>query len=63
MCLRDHGMTAGRDVAVVGYNDIAIARDLPIPLTSVHAPLRRMGGTAAQLLVDLVEGLEPPPAG
>ena len=58
-CLRDHGMTAGRDVAVVGYNDIAIARDLPIALTSVHAPLRSMGETAAQLLVDLVDGVAP----
>lgn len=58
-CLRDHGLQVGRDVALVGYNDIAIARDLPIPLSSVHAPLRKMGETAAALLVDLVEGGNP----
>lgn len=58
-CLRDHGLQVGRDVAVVGYNDIAIGKDLPIPLSSVHAPLRKMGETAAALLVDLVEGADP----
>lgn len=54
--LRDHGLTAGRDIAVVGYNDIAIAQDLPVPLTSVHAPLRAMGETAARSLIDMLEG-------
>lgn len=58
-CLRDHGLTVGRDVAVVGYNDIAIAKDLPIPLSSVHAPLRSMGEAAARLLVELVDGGDP----
>lgn len=58
-CLRDHGLTAGRDVAVVGYNDIAIAEDLPIPLSSVRAPLRRMGEAAADMLVQLVQGGAP----
>lgn len=58
-CLRDHGLTVGRDVAVVGYNDIAISKDLPIPLTSVRAPLRSMGEVAARQLVDLVDGETP----
>lgn len=54
--LRDHGLTVGRDVALVGYNDIAIAKDLPVPLSSVRTPLREMGETAARLLIDMLEG-------
>ncbi|WP_412517208.1 LacI family transcriptional regulator [Actinomadura madurae] len=54
--LRDHGLTVGRDLALVGYNDIAIARDLPISLSSVRTPLREMGETAARLLVAKLEG-------
>ncbi|MES9539547.1 MULTISPECIES: LacI family DNA-binding transcriptional regulator [unclassified Actinomadura] len=54
--LRDHGLTVGRDLALVGYNDIAIARDLPIPLSSVHTPLREMGEMAARSLIAMLEG-------
>ncbi|NIK58512.1 LacI family DNA-binding transcriptional regulator [Kribbella shirazensis] len=54
--LRDEGLQVGRDVALVGYNDIAMARDLPVPLTSVHAPLVEMGEQAATLLIDLIDG-------
>lgn len=50
--LRDLGYTAGRDIAVVGFNDISIAADLPIPLTSVRSPLEEMGRQAAQLILD-----------
>ena len=53
--LRDLGYTAGRDVAVVGFNDISIAADLPIPLTSVRSPLREMGKTAAELILDRLQ--------
>lgn len=60
-CLRDHGLTTGSDVAIVGYNDIAISKDLPIPLSSVRAPLRDMGERAADLLVELIDGGLPGP--
>ena len=44
--LRERGLRPGEDVAVVGYNDIPIAADLPVPLTSVHAPMFEMGSEA-----------------
>ncbi len=49
--LRDLGIEVGRDVAVVGFNDINIAADLPTPLTSVRSPLTEMGAAAAGLLL------------
>ncbi len=49
--LRDLGIRVGHDVAVVGFNDIGIAADLPTPLTSVRSPLEQMGREAAQRLL------------
>ncbi|WP_037065948.1 LacI family DNA-binding transcriptional regulator [Pseudonocardia acaciae] len=54
--LRDHGLTPGTDVAVVGFNDIQVSADLPIPLTTVRNPVRDIGATAARLIADRVEG-------
>ncbi|MEU5282308.1 LacI family DNA-binding transcriptional regulator [Streptomyces asoensis] len=54
--IRDRGLTVGKDVAVVGFNDTDMARDLPIPLTSVDTQPRRMGGAAAQLLLEKLAG-------
>lgn len=47
--LRDCGLTGGRDVAVVGFNDISIAADLPTPLSTVRSLLHEMGRQAAGL--------------
>jgi len=54
--LRDHGLTPGKDVAVVGFNDISVSADLPIPLSTVRNPMRTMGEVAGQMIVDHLEG-------
>lgn len=53
---RDRGLRSGEDLAVVGYNDISTARELPVPLTTVRNPLTVMGRTAAQLLFAILAG-------
>lgn len=53
--LLDLGFQVGRDVAVVGFNDITIAADLPTPLTSVRSPLKEMGRQAADLLLQRLQ--------
>ncbi len=54
--LRDRGLRPGHDVAVVGFNDVDIAAELPVPLTSLRSPLRTMGARAATTLIARVEG-------
>lgn len=50
--LRRHGGTAlATSVDVVGYDDIEVARELAIPLTSVRQPAYEMGRRAAELLL------------
>lgn len=63
--IRDFGLTIGQDVAVVGFNDISLTADLPVPLTSVRSPMSEMGARAARLLIerlDVTEHAFPPGA-
>lgn len=39
-------------VDIVGYDDIEVARELAVPLTSVRQPAYEMGARAAELLLD-----------
>ncbi len=54
--LRDLECKIGTDVAVVGFNDISIARDLPVLLSTVRSALHQMGAEAARLLVARLRG-------
>jgi LacI family transcriptional regulator len=54
--MRDRGLEAPRDVAVVGFNDLDVASELPIPLSSVHSPLFDMGALSMQVLLSLLRG-------
>lgn len=44
------GLTPGRDLSLVGYNDIPLARRLPVPLTSVAVPFDQIATTALDIL-------------
>jgi LacI family transcriptional regulator len=47
----------GRDLALVGYNDIPLSSRLPTPLSSVRVPLDQIAGNAIDLIVN--PGKEP----
>jgi LacI family transcriptional regulator len=57
--LRDAGLLVGEDVAVVGFNDVPLAAELPLPLSSVATPMLEMGQTAAELLLEVLTGGKP----
>jgi len=46
------GLRVPTDLAIVGYDDIDFAAAAAVPLTSVRQPRRRLGHTAAELLLD-----------
>ena len=46
----DAGLSVPKDVAVIGYDDMAFASARPVALTTVHQPLQAMGATAIALL-------------
>jgi DNA-binding LacI/PurR family transcriptional regulator len=55
----DAGLTVGRDLAVVGFDDAPVAGYLRPSLTSLRQPIREVGDTAVKMLVDLAQGGEP----
>lgn len=55
---RHLGFDLPRDLAVIGYNDSALAALLPIPLSSVRLPLEEMGRSAVALLLAILNGDE-----
>ncbi len=59
--IREFGKVPGRDVAVVGYNDVPLSSYLPVPLTSVSSPMFQMGQEGMTMLFDLMAGREAEP--
>jgi DNA-binding LacI/PurR family transcriptional regulator len=59
--LRERGRRVPDDVAVVGFDDLEIATRTDPPLTTVHQPVRALGGEMARMLTALLAGQEPHP--
>jgi len=49
--LQAHGVAVPRDVSVVGYDDIPVARYLSPALTTIRQPMGAVGARAVQILV------------
>lgn len=52
----EHGLRVGRDIALVGYNDIPQVAYLETSLTSVRTDIPLMGRTAAEQLIRIADG-------
>ena len=50
------GLTPGKDVSIIGFDDISQASHWYPSLTTVAQPLRRIGFIATQTLIDTIEG-------
>lgn len=56
--LRDAGREVGRDVAVIGYNDVPLAAEMTVALTTVRSPMHAMGRESVRMLVSILGGTE-----
>jgi LacI family transcriptional regulator len=50
------GLSVPEDCAVVGCDDIPMAKHAIPPLTTVHVPFYETGETAVRLLLDIIAG-------
>lgn len=53
-----HGLRAGRDFSVVGFDDSWVTDLIDPPLTTVRMPFSAVGRTAVQMLLDVLDGKE-----
>lgn len=53
---RDHALRIGDQLAIVGFNDVPLAAELPVPLTSVRSNMHEMGRRATQMLFQVLSG-------
>jgi hypothetical protein len=58
--LRDAGIRVPEEIAVIGFDDIPVARHTEPSLSTVRQPMRELGETAARLLLARLAGQEPP---
>jgi len=54
--LKARGVHVPEDIAVTGWDDIAMARVVSSPLTTVRQPTRELGRSAARMLLDSING-------
>ena len=59
--LREAGRRAPDEVAVVGFDDMPFAATTEPPLTTVRQPIQRLGSTAVEILIDLIQHPEAGP--
>lgn len=57
------GLRIPDDIAIAGFDDTPVSEIVWPPLTTIHQPLRRMGGQAVETLVQWSESDEKPPTG
>ncbi|WP_220217755.1 MULTISPECIES: ribose operon transcriptional repressor RbsR [unclassified Gilliamella] len=47
-----NGLVAGKDIAIIGYDDIEIAQYMTPPLTTIHQPKEELGQLAVETLLN-----------
>ena len=53
------GISVPGQMSIVGYDDIEIMRELPIPITTVRVASDEVGRIAGEVIMDMVEGRHP----
>ncbi len=56
MAIRENGMEIGRDISIIGFDDVPASRVVTPPLSSVRQPIMKIGREAVNILIDLIEG-------
>jgi LacI family transcriptional regulator len=61
--IKDSGLKVPDDIALIGFDDIAFSAYQEIQLSTIHQPKEEMGSTAAEILIEEIEGRpgETPP--
>jgi LacI family transcriptional regulator len=56
--LKDMNIKVPDDISIIGHDDIYYAKNYPVPLTTIKAPLNEIGMKAAEILIRNIESLK-----
>ncbi|MEG8017229.1 substrate-binding domain-containing protein [Sphingomonas sp. LR55] len=56
----DAGLSCPKDVSVIGFDDLPLARYFQPPLTTIAQPKAMIGRRTVELLVDILRGVDSP---
>lgn len=59
--LKDHGLEPGRDIGIIGLNDMKMARWESIDLTTIHQPIERIITASVDLVEDMLKNPDRAP--
>jgi LacI family transcriptional regulator len=59
--VKQHGLTVGSDIAIIGYGDFPVASYVTPALTTLKQPLSSAGEKVTQMLLQLLEKPEQAP--
>ena len=54
-CFREHRLRIPEDVAIIGFDDVAIANTAHPTLTTMHVPKEEMGAIALRRIVEMID--------
>jgi DNA-binding LacI/PurR family transcriptional regulator len=54
-----HGLTVGKDIAIIGFDDAPMSQYIQPALTTIRQPIRLAGRKCIEMLVSLMEGKQP----
>jgi len=57
--IREHGLSIPKDIALVGFDDVLMAKYVDPPLTTIRLPVLKMAQIAIDMVVQLINGNEP----
>ncbi len=58
--LNEAGLTIGKDIAIVGFDDLPFSTHMSPPLTTVRQPIIKMGQMAVEILINSIQDANRP---
>ena len=59
--IMEEGLSIPDDIAIIGFDDIELAAYVKPALTTIRQPIYELGKTAAQILLNLINGKQKTP--
>ncbi len=59
--IRAEGLSVPKDISIIGFDDVEIASYIKPALTTIRQPLVELGESAAQSIIDIIEGKQKAP--